>query len=445
MSQWTASRSAQAAKAHHPAQHPVHHSASYAAPIAAHASRDGIRRKEARLRGAGEPAGGAYTIAHAGRQVRFGPVAFWIAVGTVVIMAGWSITAATYLAFRDDVLRTLIARQAQQQFGYEDRIAELRAQIDRTMSRQLLDQEQFEQKLDDVMRRQATLESRAAALGNLADPAVTGSIGNAAARLGRDPIVPPPQSDRGRQSSIGATLDRMEASLDRVDRRQSIVLGALEDHYQSTANRIHGVLGQLGVKDDAAAHAGGPFVPAKLPAVSDGFARELFQVNLARSEMAQLNDTLRAIPVRQPLTGEIDETSPFGVREDPFVHQAAMHTGMDMRGEVGEPVHATAAGKITIAGWDGGYGNLVEIDHGNGLATRYGHLSQIGVRVGDEVHVGQTIGLVGSTGRSTGPHLHYETRIDGEPVNPEKFLEAGARLFGDGQQIVRSSRSEFQD
>ena len=151
------------------------------------------------------------------------PVAFWIAVGTVVIMAGWSVTAATYLAFRDDVLRTLIARQAQQQFGYEDRIAELRAQIDRTTSRQLLDQEQFEQKLDELVHRQATLESRAAALGNFADPATTGSIGGAALR-GRD-SVEPLRNDRGRQSSIGTTLDRMEASLDRIDRRQSLALG----------------------------------------------------------------------------------------------------------------------------------------------------------------------------------------------------------------------------
>ena len=90
---------------------------------------------------------------------------FWIGVGTLVIMAGWSVAAATYLAFRDDVLRTLIAHQAEQQFAYEDRIAELRAQIDRTTSRQLLDQEQFEQKLDDLMRRQAMLEQRATSLG----------------------------------------------------------------------------------------------------------------------------------------------------------------------------------------------------------------------------------------------------------------------------------------
>ncbi len=119
-------------------------------------------------------------------------MAFWIAVGTVVIMAGWSVTAATYLAFRDDVLRTLIAHQAEQQFAYEDRIAELRAQIDRTTSRQLLDQEQFEQKLDDLTRRQATLEQRATALGGVADPATTGSI--------KSPAALPRGS---RQSSIG--------------------------------------------------------------------------------------------------------------------------------------------------------------------------------------------------------------------------------------------------
>src|SRR5579863_9953643 len=183
MSQWTASRSSQAASAKHSARHFAQQAAKH--PHAGPASREAARHHEPHARHAPEPATGAYTIAHAGRQIRFGPVAFWIAVGTVVIMAGWSVTAATYLAFHDDVLRTLIARQAQQQFGYEDRIAELRAQIDRTTSRQLLDQEQFEQKLNDLMHRQAALESRAAALGSLADPVTTGSIGGAALRQGR--------------------------------------------------------------------------------------------------------------------------------------------------------------------------------------------------------------------------------------------------------------------
>ena len=159
--------------------------------------------------------GAAYTLAHAGRQVRFGPIAFCIAVGTVVIMAVWSITSATYLAFRDDVLRTLITRQAEQQFAYEDRVAELRAQIDRTTSRQLLDQEQFEQKLDDLTRRQSLLESRATALGGGTDPATTGSI-RPGAKPNGESAVGSQRDDHGRQSSIGTALSRLEAALDRV-------------------------------------------------------------------------------------------------------------------------------------------------------------------------------------------------------------------------------------
>src|ERR1700756_1950917 len=168
MSQWT-SRSQQTARIH-----------SYEYSGRARAPRpieSGPRSAESRGHAPGASRNGtAYTLAHAGRQVRFGPVAFWIAVGTVVIMAVWSIASATYLAFRDDVLRTLITRQAEQQFAYEDRIAELRAQIDRTTSHQLLDQEQFQQKLDDLTRRQATLEQHATALGAAPDPVTTGSI-----------------------------------------------------------------------------------------------------------------------------------------------------------------------------------------------------------------------------------------------------------------------------
>src|SRR4249920_3987257 len=110
-----------------------------------------------------------FAFVHAGRQIRLGPIAFWIVVGTLVIMAVWTITTATYFAFREDVLTRLIARQADMQFGYEDRIAELRAQVDRMSSRQLLDQEQYEQKLDQIVRRQTALESRASALNGLGD------------------------------------------------------------------------------------------------------------------------------------------------------------------------------------------------------------------------------------------------------------------------------------
>ena len=134
------------------------------------------------------------------------------------------------------------------------------------------------------------------------------------------------------------------------------------------------------------------------------------------------------MPVRKPLPGDLEVSSGFGVRRDPFLGRPAMHTGLDLRGDIGEPVRATADGKVEIAGWDGGYGNMVEIDHGHGLSTRFGHLSKIEVKVGQKVHIGDVIGRIGSTGRSTGPHLHYETRINGEPVDPQKFLRAGIRL-----------------
>ena len=228
----------------------------------------------------GNRAGAGYTIAHAGRQIRFGPVAFWIAVGSVVIMAGWSVATATYFAFRDDLLRSVVARQHEQQYAYEDRIAELRARIDRTTSRQLLDQEQFEQKLDDLLRRQATLESRAAALSGIADPITTGSTRPAARRLDRGSSLEPdlaPGSRKGdKRADMGSKLSRIEASLDRVERRQTAALARMQERYEGKARKLRSVLADLGLTLDTRTPAsGGPFVPVKLPGEGNGFERTL--------------------------------------------------------------------------------------------------------------------------------------------------------------------------
>ena len=158
------------------------------------------------------------------------------------------------------------------------------------------------------------------------------------------------------------------------------------------------------------------------------FERQLYRININRAQMQRLNQTLALVPYRKPVVGEVEFTSGFGVRSDPFLGRPAMHTGLDFRAAQGDPVRVTANGKVVSAGWAGGYGRMVEVDHGNGLSTRYGHLSEIGVKVGEYVKIGQVIGAVGSTGRSTGPHLHYETRIDGEAVDPQRFLRAGIRL-----------------
>jgi murein DD-endopeptidase MepM/ murein hydrolase activator NlpD len=406
---------------------------------------------------------GDYTLVHGGRQVRIGPVAFWIVVGTLVIMAIWSIATGTYFAFHEDVLTRLIGRQAEMQFAYEDRIAELRAQVDRITSRQLLDQEQFEHKLSALLQRQATLEQRTNALGG--DVATTGSLRPAhnalpapapAERLIKvspinDTVIftaPPDRearlesrelpasktriASRGDADGLDGILGRISGALDKVDRRQIAVLTDMEERMDSKARRMRSVLSDLGVdpaKAPAGAGLGGPFVPLKPPrSGASAFDRQLYHINVARAEINQYSHTLVSVPVRKPVTGEVDMSSPFGMRLDPFLGRPAIHTGIDLRGEIGEPVHATAAGRVTIAGREGGYGNMVEISHGNGLATRYGHLSQIDVKVGQTVRIGEIIGKIGSTGRSTGPHLHYETRINGEAVDPQKFLRAGVRL-----------------
>jgi murein DD-endopeptidase MepM/ murein hydrolase activator NlpD len=197
---------------------------------------------------------------------------------------------------------------------------------------------------------------------------------------------------------------------------------------------MHGVLTDVGVDPGKVAARGtgdaigGPFVAARPPADAGTFERQVWRISVARAQADRLTLTLRGVPVRKPVMGEVDLSSGFGMRIDPFIRAPALHTGLDFRGDVGDPVRVTASGKVTVAGWFGGYGKMVEVDHGNGLATRYGHLSSIDAHVGQTVKPGQIVGRIGSTGRSTGPHLHYETRVDGEAVDPLKFLRAGSRL-----------------
>ncbi len=406
-----------------------------------------------------------YTLVHGRRQVRLGPVAFWIVVGSLVVMAGWSVVTGTYFAFHDDVLKRLIARQAEMQYAYEDRIAELRAQVDRITSRQLLDQEQFEQKLEALVRKQSLLEQRAATLSSLPDLTTTGSIGKpgrgADAAKGSHPkpspindtviFQVPPDREARLESRIMAGLNlrnaartrggvegalaRMQESLDRIESKQVHSLGALEESFEARARRMRSVLADLGINPGKAlpatpppAGVGGPFVAANLAPDDKSFERQLYRIHLSRAQVDRLARTLLDVPVRKPVTGEIDMSSGFGMRMDPFLRSPAVHTGLDMRGDTGDPVRATANGTVTSAGHNGGYGKMVEIQHRNGLSTRYAHLSAIDVKVGQPVKIGQIIGKIGSTGRSTGPHLHYETRVDGEAVDPQKYLRAGVRL-----------------
>jgi murein DD-endopeptidase MepM/ murein hydrolase activator NlpD len=168
---------------------------------------------------------------------------------------------------------------------------------------------------------------------------------------------------------------------------------------------------------------GGPFIPffgRRQKSVSDPrFTRMLTVLD----RMQAMENALAGIPTSMPAAVGL-MSSGFGYRSDPFTGGGAMHSGLDFKGPIGTPILAAADGKVTFAGWQGGYGNTVEITHSNGLVTRYAHMSGFAVSLGQDVARGVQIGRMGSTGRSTGSHLHFEVRINGAAINPMKFLEA---------------------
>jgi murein DD-endopeptidase MepM/ murein hydrolase activator NlpD len=253
------------------------------------------------------------------------------------------------------------------------------------------------------------------------------------ARLESRPVAPlhRPSEAPKINSAVDVRLENLGRELGQIETAQSQMLNEIEEWYDVREQRIRRVFAELGLNSPRAtreaAATGGPFLPWTRPA-EDSFGRQLHRIRLSARAVESLQREIARVPVSRPTTGPTDVTSPFGVRMDPFVRQLAMHTGVDFRGEPGDPVRAAAAGKVIQAERNGGYGLMVEVDHGNGIVTRYAHLSAVSVSDGATVDVGAVIGRIGSTGRSTGPHLHYEVRVNGEAVDPQRYLRAGLRL-----------------
>ena len=218
--------------------------------------------------------------------------------------------------------------------------------------------------------------------------------------------------------SYSAEVAKLAAETERrvqaIEQRQMALAEALKDQNidQATLRRL-GFYPSTSSSDGR----GGPF---------DGASADPTFKNLFNSwkKLDSLASGAIAVPSDKPVKTAAF-TSGYGVRSDPFRGSAAMHPGIDLAGPYGTPIYATADGTVLRAGWNsGGYGNLIEVDHGRGIATRYGHLSAILVHAGDRISRGQLIARMGSTGRSTGSHLHYEVRIDGKPVNPIPFMKS---------------------
>ena len=366
------------------------------------------------------------------REIRIRPW-LWALTGVFGLICFAAYIAATgYLVFRDDLLAASLARTARQQQAYEDRIAALRADIDQISGYQLLNQEQFEERLQEVASRQATIDRRKEILA---------SLGQAASKAGLAPAPDGADSDTdeittgsigpAEMPEAGDTMQIVEASLDYVAEHQVAYIEKVSEAAGERAKRIATVLKEIGRPLPKSARnidaMGGPFEPIPADADPDTFSDGV-KVALVQVEQFQsLQKVAAGLPLSTPMSkGSI--TSRFGVRSDPFRRRPAMHTGIDFRAPSGQPARATAAGKVISAGYEGGYGNMVVIDHGGGITTRFAHLSQITAKKGQSVAKGDVVGKTGSTGRSTGPHLHYEIRVNGKAIDPMKFIRAGEQL-----------------
>ncbi len=401
-----------------------------------------------------------------GEHIRHFTIRPWLlAVAASFVAAAFVgyVGSTTYLVMRDDLIAATVTRQARLQQVYEDRISALRTQIDRVTSRQLLDQQLMEDKVSELMTRQAALSQRHGRLGPILEralgkdgaaqdaPVPTERPGDRAEAAGTDAktaladagVIDPvttgsafsallaPREDESIADRADRTFVEINRRLRSIEAEQIGKIQDLTDQTWRKAEAITLAASRAGVqlqsfdKDSA---MGGPLLqPASYDGTPSSFETHVTDLDAALAVLDKVKAEVDRYPFANPAPGK-ERTSSFGLRTDPFLGTRAMHAGIDFRCAVGEPIRATAAGKVVRAAWNGGYGRMVEVEHANGITTRYAHMSAITVREGDKVEVGTIVGEAGSSGRSTGPHLHYEVRKDGEAVDPVHFLNAGSKV-----------------
>jgi murein DD-endopeptidase MepM/ murein hydrolase activator NlpD len=292
------------------------------------------------------------------------------------------------------------------------RIATLQAQLEQVTSQQAVSADLINGRLQEAQKHLARLDGQAYALAQL---------------------------NPDRPATL--RLRVLEEAMERTERRQIRDLTELARSRQTDIRRIETALkeGGIGLAPEPALEpaTGGPFIPLDA-ALSGPFAKKYDEAAPLFARHTTLQAHLLNLPLRAPFAGKIEVSSGFGARADPFHGRAAWHSGLDLRSDSGAEVFATAAGTVTAAGWNGAYGLSLDIDHGNGLLTRYAHLSRIFLREGDQVAAEERIALSGASGRTTGAHLHYELRINGEATNPMRLLKAGEKL---GELLKPASRA----
>jgi murein DD-endopeptidase MepM/ murein hydrolase activator NlpD len=265
------------------------------------------------------------------------------------------------------------------------------------------------------------------------------------------PVASPNSEEEQKAKAISAAVPEA-AGLARIEARQIRFAERLTQLANNRASVAAAAIRQFGLNPEAMAKSettgqGGPFIPFFGKSKKQMSDPRFTRLADALQRMDSMERALKSVPTSMPAAIML-MSSGFGYRHDPFTGAGAMHSGLDFKGPIGTPILAAADGVISFAGVQSGYGNCVEITHANGLVTRYAHLSGFNVSLGQKVTRGIQIARMGSTGRSTGSHLHFEVRLDGSAVNPLKFLEANPDVLevqtvtGNGTATARTTKEK---
>jgi len=366
---------------------------------------------------------------------------------TAVGFAGWCVYASANTLLEGPQATASNAEVERERAKYDRWLNESRAQA--AASQALLEERtrQFDRATQDFESRHEVLRSLLEyAGGNGVQLAATRPIERDGARIIMAASIDeaePRQSRAVTSEPYQVTTVGFRARTENLERDQEQTLSELEDSVVEQSETVRGVLRLTGVSmsnltGSDEAETGGPLVPQDFVAylrdsgLNPAFSERVAQVAARVTESRRLGDIVNSTPLAPPVAVDYRETSGYGQRIDPFTGRAAIHSGLDLAAFERAPVVATSPGTVVFAGSRSGYGYTVEIDHGHGFKTRYGHLRDIQVRTGERVAIGQRVGSMGSTGRSTATHLHYEVWFRGRAVDPINFLRAGRHVHEQG-------------
>ncbi|MBP9952569.1 MAG: M23 family metallopeptidase [Cypionkella sp.] len=415
------------------------------------------------------------------RFIRLRPMTQAIAVAVGAIALSWTVLATSILLLDSISAGSSRDQVQQQQALYEQRLNGLSADRDLREAEAVSAQERFNLALDQVSQMQARLlasedrrrelETGIDVIQNTLrrtikerDEARTEATRVAVALNEQGGT----QTDAGHAQDTAETLEILTSALDetaeqrdqmevtaekaaalvdqiaddkrRLEARNDVIFAQLEEALTVSVQPLQKMFRDAGLSPDDLISSvrkgysgqGGPLMPIALSTKGEAPTPEELRANAILKELDTMNLYRIAVektPFMMPVRTAIRYTSGFGGRDDPFGRGVRRHEGQDMAGDYGAPIYATADGVITYAGWENGYGRLIKIQHEFGIETRYGHLSQIRVNVGQRVSRGDKIGDMGNSGRSTGTHLHYEIRLSGTAINPMTFIKAAQNVF----------------